>query len=278
MMNQTNSYPESLIPHIHLPENERVLSYLKEMHPFHEIIVPFAAKKVNDDITPPDFIGRFAAMESLPANSKYVIYGTEALVHPETGIIFGFITGTSMIYRLPEPILKEIRESNIVNFRVARESGPGMDNLESNWGTSPSITEQLVEKCFAYYGQTTLRDEVVHLNFEVDRVRAAAAITQAAASGRHPHCVCSGRCALVCGGLRDEALLSAAHDNRATRPVTDWPLRGSALLIGPSPARGAPRSAPPGSSPPRLPPQRRSARRAPQPAPIQSCPIHSRSQ
>lgn len=167
-MNESNSYPYSMLPNIHVPENEKVLSYLKEMHPFQEIIVPFSAKRVKDDITPPDFIGRFASMESLPANSKYVVYGTEALVHPETGIIVGFITGTSMIYRLPDPILREIRQGNIVNFRVARESSPGMENLESNWATSPSITEQLVHKCFEYYGQATLRDEVVHLNFDLD--------------------------------------------------------------------------------------------------------------
>src|SRR5919106_1898654 len=113
-MNSSNS----AVPNIHLPENKNVLAYLKELHPFKEIIVPFSADKVSQDITPSDFIGRFAAMSSLPENSKYVIYGTEALVHPETGIIFGFITGTSLIYRLPDSILKEVRENSLVNFRA----------------------------------------------------------------------------------------------------------------------------------------------------------------
>ena len=78
-MNQSDRSQENAVPHIHVPENKNVLAYLKEIHPFKEIIVPFSADKVNQDITPSDFVGRFASMSSLPANSKYVIYGTEAL-------------------------------------------------------------------------------------------------------------------------------------------------------------------------------------------------------
>jgi len=167
-MNESNSDQNSTIPNIHVPENEKVLSYLKEMHPFKEIIVPFSAKKVSQEITPADFIGRFSVMSSLPPNSKYVIYGCEALVHPETGIIFGFITGTSVIYRLPDNILKEAMQGNITNFRVMKDSGINMENLESNWVSSPSITEPLVHKCFVYYGQTSPEPEVTHLNFDMD--------------------------------------------------------------------------------------------------------------
>ena len=164
-MNESNSP----IPNVHVPENARVLSYLKEMHPFKEIIVSFAPAKVSQDITPSDFIGRFAAMSSLPGNSKYVIYGSEALVHPDTGLIFGFITGTSVIYRLPDSLLDEVRRGNISNFRVVKEiGGNGMENLEGNWVSSPSITEQLVHKCFEYYGQVSAEPEVVHLNFDLD--------------------------------------------------------------------------------------------------------------
>jgi len=167
-MNQSDRSEEIVIPNIHIPENKNVLAYLKEMHPFKEIIVPFSAAKVNQDITPSDFIGRFVSMSSLPANSKYVIYGTEALVHPETGIIFGFITGTSLIYRLPDNILKEVREKSLVNFRAMNDSSSKMEDLESNWVSSPSITEQLVHKCFEYYGQASPEEEVVHLNYELD--------------------------------------------------------------------------------------------------------------
>jgi len=159
---------ENTIPNIHVPENERVLSYLKEMHPFHEIILPFSEKRVNQDTTPADLIGRFSSMSNLPENSKYVIYGREALVHPKTGIIFGFITGTSVIYRLPDNLLKEVMEGNIVNFRAVKDTGINMQNLESNWVSSPSITEQLVYKCFEYYGQTSPEQEVVHLNFDLE--------------------------------------------------------------------------------------------------------------
>lgn len=167
-MNETNRAPDTTIPNIHVPENEQILSYLKEMHPFHEIIVPFSPKKVSQDITPSDFIGRFSVMTSLPQNSKYVIYGCESLVHPDTGIIFGFITGTSVIYRLPDNILKEATEGNITNFRIMKDSGINMDDLESNWVSSPSITEPLVYKCFEYYGQASPEPEITHLNFDLD--------------------------------------------------------------------------------------------------------------
>jgi hypothetical protein len=167
-MEESDRSQQHNVPNIHVPENKNVLAYLKEMHPFKEIIVPFSAKKVSQDITPSDFVGRFGVMSSLPENSKYVIYGSEALVHPDTGIIFGFVTGTSVIYRLPDSVLKEVRENSLVNFRVMNESSSNMEALESNWTSSPSITEQLVRKCFDYYGQASPEEEPVHLNFDMD--------------------------------------------------------------------------------------------------------------
>lgn len=168
-MDESIHNQENTTPNIHVAENEKVLAYFKEMYPFREIIVPFSADKVSKDVTPSDFIGRFSSMASLPENSRYVIYGFESLVHPKTGIIFGFITGTSVIYRLPDTLLKEVQEGHIVNFRVVNEIGiDGMVNLENNWVISPSITEQLVYKCFEYYGQASPEPEVVHLNFDLD--------------------------------------------------------------------------------------------------------------
>jgi hypothetical protein len=164
-MNESNGSQENTVPNIHVPENERVLAYLKEMHPFKEIILPFSEKRVNQDTVPADLIGRFSSMSGLPENSKYVVYGRESLVHPDTGIIFGFIAGTNVIYRLPDTLLDEVRESNINNFRLAKDMG--MD-LENNWASSRSITEQLVAKCFEYYGQPSGEQEVVHLNFDLD--------------------------------------------------------------------------------------------------------------
>lgn len=163
-MNESNS----TIPNVHVPENKNVLACLKELHPFKEIILPFSRDKVSQDITPSDFVGRFSVMSSLPENSRYVIYGSEALVHPNTGIIFGFVTGMSVIYRLPETILKEVTAGNLTNFRIVNEHGMNMENLESNWVSSPSITEQLVRKCFEYYGQIMPEPEEVHLNFDLD--------------------------------------------------------------------------------------------------------------
>jgi hypothetical protein len=166
-MNESSDHPNSAVPNVHVPENKKVLSYLKERHPYHEIIVPFSARKVSQEITPADFIGRFAAMSSLPANSKYVVYGLEALVHPDTGIIFGFITGTDVIYRLPDHLLDEARRSNSSNFRVMKDiGGKGMDDLESNWVSSPPITEQLVRKCFEYYGASALEPKGLGMNLD----------------------------------------------------------------------------------------------------------------
>ena len=168
-MKESNRPQEDTIPNIHVPENEKVLAYLKDMHPFKDIILPYSEKRVSQDTVPADLIGRLSSMSNLPENSKYVVYGREALVHPETGIIFGFITGTSVIYRLPENLLQEVREGNISNFRVAKESGIAqMAELESNWVSSPSITAQLVAKCFEYYGQTSPEPEAVHLNIDLD--------------------------------------------------------------------------------------------------------------
>ena len=164
-MNESDRSPTNAIPNVHVPENEKLLSYLKEMHPFKEIIVPFSEKRVSQDTVPADLIGRLSSMSGLPENSKYVVYGREALVHPETGIIFGFISGTNVIYRLPDTLLEEAREGNISNFRTAQDMG--MD-LESNWVSSRSITEQLVVKCFEYYGQVSGEQEVVHLNYDLD--------------------------------------------------------------------------------------------------------------
>lgn len=168
-MDESNRSLQDEIPNVHITENGKVLAYLREMHPFQEIIVPFSAEKVSKDITPSDFIGRFAAISSLPHNSKYVVYGSEALVHPQTGIIFGFIGGTSVIYRLPDPLLQEALAGSLTNFRVMKDVGiSGMEDLESNWVSSPSITEQLVHKCFEYYGQVSPAQEAVHLNFDLD--------------------------------------------------------------------------------------------------------------
>ena len=164
-MDKSESSQENTVPNIHVPENEKVLAYLKEIHPFKDIILPYSEKRVSQDTVPADLIGRFSSMSSLPQNSKYVVYGREALVHPETGIIFGFISGTSVVYRLPEPLLEEARQGNLSNFRMAKDQG--MD-LESNWVSSRSITEQLVSKCFEYYGQPLSQPEEVHLNFDLD--------------------------------------------------------------------------------------------------------------
>ena len=164
-MDKSESSQENTVPNIHVPENEKVLAYLKEMHPFKDIILPYSEKRVSQDTVPADLVGYFSSMSSLPQNSKYVVYGREALVHPETGIIFGFISGINVIYRLPEGILKEVQEGNISNFRMAKDQG--MD-LESNWVSSRSITEQLVHKCFEYYGQVLSQPEEVHLDFDLD--------------------------------------------------------------------------------------------------------------
>jgi hypothetical protein len=168
-MKESDRYQDIAIPDIYIPENEKVLSCLKGIHPYDEIILPFSEKKVEQDVTSSGLIGHFSSMSNLPEKSKYVIYGSEALVHPKTGIIFGFITGVSVIYRLPDNLLNEVMDGDIINFRVVKNSGiDNMENLESNWVSSPSITEQLVYKCFDYYGHAAPEDAVIHLNYDLD--------------------------------------------------------------------------------------------------------------
>jgi len=168
-MNTSDSHNDNAIPNIHIPENEKVLACLKDIHPYDKIILPFSENKVNQGITSSDLVGHFALMSNLPLDSKYVIYGSEALVHPKTGIIFGFITGINVVYRLPDNLLKEAKEGNLINFRVMKDSGiHEMKNLEDNWVSSPSITDPLIYKCYEYYGQAVPEEAAVHLNFDLD--------------------------------------------------------------------------------------------------------------
>jgi len=70
---------------------------------------------------------------------------------------------------LPENLLKEVMEGNIANFRMMKDSGIyDMEKLESNWVSSPSITEQLVYKCFEFYGQISTERAAIHMNFDLD--------------------------------------------------------------------------------------------------------------
>src|SRR4029450_12693391 len=82
IMNESDRSQENMVPNIHVTENEKVLAYLKEMHPFKEIILPFSEKRVSQDTVPADLIGRLSSISNLPENCKYVVYGREALVHP----------------------------------------------------------------------------------------------------------------------------------------------------------------------------------------------------
>jgi hypothetical protein len=166
---EPDTSPESTTPNIHIEENEQVMAYLKEVNPFSEIISPYTPGKVNKNLTHSDFIGHFASMTSLPLDCKYVVYGCEALVHPQTGIIFGFVAGTSVILRLPKDILKELIDSGVSDLHRAKDiDGSAISQLESNWVSSGNFTEKLIHKCFGYYGMDPRVQEVLHLNFEED--------------------------------------------------------------------------------------------------------------
>lgn len=48
----------------------------------------------------------------LPRDCRWVVHGAPALVHPESGVIFGFAGGTSTYaLRLPQPALAEARSA-----------------------------------------------------------------------------------------------------------------------------------------------------------------------
>lgn len=178
---EENKNKENYIPNILIPENEKVIARLKSFNVFHAMILPLSSGKINNDRLHPDFWDEFISKASdLPPDSKYVVYGFPALIHPETGVIFGYAVSMSNTYRLPETIAQELQAywekelSRVRRKKMNKNSGdePGVSYspppLESNWVDSLSFTKNLLRKCYDYYGREQYKSRIVHLNVDED--------------------------------------------------------------------------------------------------------------
>ncbi len=172
--------PKSNLPNIDIPENENVIAYIKNINSFYEPIVPYAYDRVNNERNHPDltdFIASFAP--TLPSACTYVVYGCAALVHPESGIIFGFAISMSAYFRLPSRTAKEVEAHfDKIFYRGQKKAKPRSDDgsatgyfppLDSNWSRYGTyLTASLVRKCYDYYGRRRDDNGVIQLNIKED--------------------------------------------------------------------------------------------------------------
>ena len=172
--------PKNSLPNIDIPENQNVIAYIKTINSFYEPIVPYDYDKVNNERNHPDltdFIASFAS--KLPSDCKYVVYGCAALVHPESGIIFGFAISMNAYFRLPERTAREVETHFDKIFYQGRkkveprsETGSAdgyFPTLDSNWSRYGTyLTASLVRKCYDYYGKRRGDNGVIHLDIEHD--------------------------------------------------------------------------------------------------------------
>lgn len=165
------------IPDIHLPVNEGVLSYLKNSNPYREAIVHFDRALLNNTQEPAisDSIQYFLLQaEKLPQQCEYIIYGCPAIVHPDSGIIFGFQKGSEIFYRLPPATVEIISIHFEMVFDEAAGIKPGSSNGNSEFRTfdkywinhGSRLTPSLLQKCYNFNG--SVHNKSIDLNIEED--------------------------------------------------------------------------------------------------------------
>lgn len=180
-VDEENQNKENYIPNILIQENEKVIAHLKSVNVFHAMIEPFSYDKVNDNRVHSDYSGALIDKASdLPAESKYVVYGFPALIHPKTGVIFGYAMGMGISYRLPETIAEELqahREKELSHVKQKKMKKNSSDKsqvsyspppMESNWVDGFWVTKNLLRKCYDYYGREQYKSRVIHLNVDED--------------------------------------------------------------------------------------------------------------
>ena len=165
------------IPDIHIPVNEGVLSYLKNSSPYREAIVHFDRALLNNTQEPAisDSIQYFLLQaEKLPQQCEYLIYGCPAIVHPESGIIFGFQKGPEIFYRLPPVTVEAIGKHFEMVFAEAAGIKPGSNlgnsefrAFDKHWINHGSyLTPSLLQKCYDFNG--SLHNKSIDLNIKED--------------------------------------------------------------------------------------------------------------
>lgn len=165
------------LPDIHLPVNEDVLSHLKNSSPHREAIVHFDHALLNNTQEPAisDSIQYFLLQaEKLPQPCEYIIYGCPAVVHPESGIIFGFQKGPEIFYRLPPATVETISKHYEVVFDEAAGIKPGSSDVNSEFRTFDKywinhgsyLTPSLIQKCYDFNG--SVHNKSIDLNIKED--------------------------------------------------------------------------------------------------------------
>ena len=94
---------------------------------------------------------------SLPEDSRRLVYGTPALVHPKTEVILAFCNGTSYCIRLTEKLMEEALKSGATTYRKW-SSGGDMDtvrDLGPNWAFG-SFSDSEIEWCNQVYREVEI--------------------------------------------------------------------------------------------------------------------------
>jgi hypothetical protein len=169
-------YTDPRTPDIDIQANQKAIAFLNSKNPNREMILPFEYRLVaTDHPHVSDMIDHFMRQTSnLPPECRYVIYGYPAVIHPQTGIIFGFLQYTDIYYRLPEKTANKIRAhfDKVFSRKKIRENNrndsvPVSSLLESNWVADGSyVTDKLIRKCYEYNGG--LQQEKATFEFNVD--------------------------------------------------------------------------------------------------------------
>ena len=70
--------------------------------------------------------------KNLPKTSRALVFGTPALVHPESGVVFAFALGTEYALRLPYRVWRDKRTAGLRT--VAQWTGGGSTDIERECG------------------------------------------------------------------------------------------------------------------------------------------------
>lgn len=80
--------------------------------------------------THPDLVARLwdELQKRLPVDCRIVFYGMPALMHPDTGVVFGFAGGThTYALRLPEPVRSEALAAGATRIKHYPVGQPSFD-------------------------------------------------------------------------------------------------------------------------------------------------------
>jgi hypothetical protein len=86
--------------------------------------------------------------KGLPVDSRAFVFGTPALVHPESGIVLAFALGTEYVIRLPSKVCADRRPVGLRT--VAKWAGGSSTDIEKECGRDwifGSYTNEEVEWC-----------------------------------------------------------------------------------------------------------------------------------